>query len=314
MPCWAVPRRDRLDRKEISQFKRALLAIDELRALDLLAVDYSDIRAFIEKRVAQFPLTTCVFPKGSAIYRARKNSLGISFENQSQISYQPTAENITEFGRTSRPGLSVFYASMDSDTALYEVSSARRQDRSEPVEEVITVGAWLIKSDLHLVQFIHHEKAQTNPVIKKQHQHLDKVFRSQGPEAYEHANSILRYFSDEFARFVGGPHEYKISCAFFETVMETNKWSVAGNPDWHTLDGALYPSVRKKDRGLNLSLTTAAVNAKLELYSVAEFRIRSDDMLVSLLPLCSTRAIGPDGAFRLQRLENQLELILANLD
>src|SRR5690606_8368157 len=90
---------------------------------------------------------------------------------------------------------------------------------------------------------------------------------------------------NEFARKTNSHHDYKISVAYSDLLM--NDYGIAG---------ITYPSVKSAYQGQNLVLRTDIVDEYLELYAVSTHRIHKNKMQSSINNYFHTQNFGKDNA------------------
>lgn len=243
----------------MSNYSDSLNSIGLLRNIDLESKDsYYEVFQLIANMYIPIDLTKQI--KGSFLHRARRNTKSDKYYFKEQISYNYDYRKITEFGRANEINQSIFYASIDPQTALFETSNLLREKNIHEKIERFTVGRWRVMEDISLVAMVSNEEARRNEIIKRLYEiSLTKSL------ANDETNQIRKYFSDEFAkRSNNNSNLYKISCAFFNYILSRPE-----NKEF----GILYPSVGYEFQDINVALLPIAVDSFLALDGVSEYEI-----------------------------------------
>ena len=257
------------DLPTIEQINKVLT---ELKGLSLQDVSYDTIFEKLANELKIIPFVTAILKRGHYIERGRINEKDQAFNSESELSYRTDNENIKKYGRANCPNQSMFYGAVKSEfidypriVNLLEISGLFRDgDLISDGEFFFTVGKWKIKEDFEVVEVVFDEKTiERIPEIKKAYEyHLDnlkKIF----PDKTEEFSTILKFFSDEFAKKnISSNHDYKIS-AIYTNMAIVNRGH----------KGVLYPSVRTEGQGRNIVLPIETVDNYLELEKVAMFKI-----------------------------------------
>ncbi len=266
----------------VEELKEIIASIEEA---DLSLTSYNKLVNALTS--LQFvPFVTTLLKKGHTIERARINKPGEIFSSESQISYRTDYPNIKSYGRANVPHFSLFYGAIESDTIkhprfvnLLETSEIFRNLEKNEVENadfIMTVGKWIIKEDIEIVEMVFDEKSIENSAdIKRSYEfHLEKL-TTEHPEHKEQFKLILRFFSNQFAKKDINTHfDYMISSAYADIAL-----------NWRDHKGLTYPSVKTDYQGQNVVLTPFVVDKYLDLEITAMFRVQKNGKKSFISPL-----------------------------
>ncbi len=242
-------------------FTKTFENIEKLKKIDLSSDNsYNEIKQLLSEMYIPFNFITLY--KGANVFRARRNKKDKVFICKNDVSYRKDTENISEYGRANEIEQSIFYASHQIETALLETSSFFKENNTEKETEILTVSKWKVNDNLKLIGIINdYEIAKFNSQLNKLHFQYSTL---QG-ELKEQHESIIKFFSDQFARNVGNDSNlYKISCAYSNYIIENNIERPVG---------IVFPSVEYEFKDINLGLLPFTVDKSLILESVGEFEI-----------------------------------------
>lgn len=270
----------------VEELKTIIASITEA---DLSLVSYNKLVNALTS--LQFvPFVTALLKKGHSIERARINKPEEIFLSESQISYRTDYANIKSYGRANVPHFSLFYGAIESDVIkhprlvnLLETSEIFRNLEKNEVQNadfIMTVGKWIIKEDIEVVEMVFDEKSIKNSVdIKRSYEfHIEKLTKEH-PEHKEQFELILRFFSNQFAKKEIKTHfDYMISSAYTDMAI-----------NWQGHKGLTYPSVKTDYLGQNVVLTPFVVEKYLALEIVAMYRVekKGKKSLISPLRHCT---------------------------
>ncbi|MEX0997802.1 MAG: hypothetical protein WDZ45_12190 [Flavobacteriaceae bacterium] len=259
-------------------------------------IEYEDIRNLIKESLRYIPITTAKLHKNAAIDRVRINRATPFFKKANDLTYIKD-ENIikkvlTEFGRANKPFEPLFYGALESSlirqnrlTAILETSDLIHDTEASNLEgELVTLSRWILKEELIIAEIVFSDEAlKVNPdtltSFKNQFNQIkDHPLREIGLRQ-------LQFFSNEFARKTNSHHDYKISVAYSDLLM--NDYGIAG---------ITYPSVKSGYQGQNLVLRTDIVDEYLELFAVSTHRIHKNKMESSINNYFHTQDFGKDNA------------------
>jgi hypothetical protein len=278
-------------------------------------IEYEDIRNLIKESIRFIPITTAKLHKNVAIDRVRLNKETPFFNKQEDLSYIKNEEIIekylTEFGRANKPHEPLFYGALESSliqqnrlTAILETSDLIHDTESVCLEgELVTLSRWITKEELIIAEIVFSDDAiKTNPdTLTSFKNQFDQI---KNHPLREIGLRQLQFFSNEFARKANTHHDYKISVAYSDLLM--NDYGIAG---------ITYPSVKSGYQGQNLVLRRDIVDDYLELYAVSTHRIHKNKMRSSINNYFHTRDFGENNSeFKWNPDEcNEAELIEASI-
>lgn len=270
----------------VEELKEILASIDEA---DLSVTSYNKL-VNILMSLKFVPFVTCILKKGHTIERARINKPGEIFSSESQLSYRTDYQNIKSYGRANIPHFSLFYGAIESDVIkhprfvnLLETSEIFRnleKDEVENADFIMTVGKWIVKEDIEIVEIVFDEKSIENSVdVKRSYEFHLKKLTSEHPEHKEQFELILKFFSNQFAKKEINSHfDYMISAAYTDMAI-----------NWEGHKGLTYPSVKTDYLGQNVVLPPLAVEKYLDLEIAAMYRVqkKGKKSLISPLKHCT---------------------------
>ncbi len=227
---------------------------------------YEEIYRTISNTI--IPLKIFTLFKGSHIYRARINEEK-PFRYKNQISYRTDIENINEYGRVNKERQSIFYASHNPETTIFECSKLIKNKQIIEGYEKFTVGRWFVKKDIPVLGIISNEDSQSvNTTLRKLYE--SSIVNS---TIGENGNKILKFFADDFAKNVENNNDYMISCALFNFIVKHYKIQ--------NISGVFYPSVGYEYKDLNIALLPEIVDDSLTLDNVAEYVFDTKNLIMS---------------------------------
>jgi hypothetical protein len=223
-----------------------------------------EIKTFFNIQFAAF--TKASFPN---LYRVSFNKNirkgGGRIEKISQLTGPPAS--ISNFNRCNLPGESVFYASLDFNTILWET-------QPQPGEHV-TVSEWKSKDGQEIVIhgiFNHPDIVKANQESKKIFEHYIKEMNQIHPHQGEMFDSIIKFITEEFVKVVprDSPREYLFSGFFSSGLLQKG-------PDNFQIEAILYPSVKRDYGTTNLALINNLVSQKLDVIATTGYDIGATD-------------------------------------
>jgi hypothetical protein len=241
-------------------------------------IDYEDIKILIRESLKFIPITTAKLYKGTAIDRVRLNGSIKLFNSQTELSYINNQKIIdkylTEFGRANKPFQPMFYAALRSSkiehnrlTAYLETSEMIHNTESINLEgELFTVSRWEVLNELEIAEIVFSDDAlKMNPdtqlSFKNQFNNL------KNSEYREIALRQLQFFSNEYARKSKSHHDYKISVAYSDFLLND-----------YGLDAITFPSVKSDYQGQNIVFKPESVDKHLEIKIVSTHRVHKNKM------------------------------------
>ena len=256
-------------------------ALDTLKqmSLDLANVEYETILDIMRKSITRIPIPIAKLHAHSKIDRIRKNIGNALFSDvHNELSYikDPAviANYLTEFGRANKPHQPLFYGSVNSSrvgtpriTALAETSALFQDKNGINIEgELYTVSRWENIQDLFLAEIVFSNQAiEANPDIRTAFNNQQKLAAEGGFPDMDFYTDFLIFISDQFARPKATHHDYKISTAYSELVLQ--------HPDIH---GIAYPSVQTGYWGQNVVFPPAVVDQYLRPTTLAVQRLHKN--------------------------------------
>ncbi|MBK8656760.1 MAG: hypothetical protein IPN20_23250 [Haliscomenobacter sp.] len=247
-------------------------------------VDYNEVKSIIKDSIQKIPICTAKVNKGHFIDRARINKGNDLFDCESQVSYikdkKVIDEYLTEFGRANKPHEVMFYGSVISTlieqprmTALWETSELLADKNSVNVKgQLFTISRFDITENFEVLELVFSRQAiKNNPDIKRSFEFQMKNVEAAFPELVEYSKELLIFFSEQFSRKKKTHHDYKISCAYSELVLDNYK-----TPSGEYLAGISFPSVQSGLIGHNLALKPVSVDKYLKLSGVWTVKIHKN--------------------------------------
>lgn len=241
-------------------------------------IEYDDIKTLIRESIRFVPVTTAKLHKGEHIDRVRLNGKTDFFNSQAELSYISNQNIIdkylTEFGRANKPHEPLFYGALRSTqiaqnrlTAYCETSELIHDNKAINLEgELFTVSRWEVKEELIIAEIVFSDDAlKANPDIRYS---FDNQFKQLNQSEHrEIALRQLQLFSNEYARKTNSHHDYKISVAYSDLLL--NEYGV---------DAITFPSVKSAYQGQNIVFKPKSVDKYLELKIVSTHRLHKNEM------------------------------------
>lgn len=266
-------------------------------------IEYDDIKELIKTSIRHIPICLAKLHKGAAIDRVRLNRDTVFFTSQDELSYisDPAVirEYMKEFGRANKPHQPLFYGALESTkikenrlTAYVETSSLIEDNEAVLLEgELFTLSRWRTIDELEIPEVVFSDEAiKNNPDTAVAFQkHFDWLREEPMREI---ALRQLKLFSEEFARKKNSHHDYKISTAYADILMNEG-----GHP------GVLYPSVKSGYQGQNIVLKPSVVDAFLQLANVSTHRVHKNKMKSLMANYYHTTQFGENNAAFVWNLE-----------
>lgn len=259
-------------------------------------IEYSDIRTLIKESIQQIPITTAKLHKNAPIDRVRLNKGKHFFTNQNDLTYIKDKDIIekylTEFGRANKPHQPLFYGALESSlikhnrlTAIAETSELLRDTESICLEgQLVTLSRWITNEELIIAEIVFSDDAlKSSPDTQKSFQNQFEQIKNH--PLREIGLRQLQFFSNEFSRKTKSHHDYKISVAYSDLIM--NDLGLAG---------ITYPSVQSGYQGQNIVLRTDIVDKHLELYAVSTHRLHKNKMQSLISNYFHTQDFGEDNS------------------
>ena len=259
-------------------------------------IDYDDVKILINESLKKIPVATAKLKKNTPIDRVRLNREKPFFYCQDDLSYMKNQDDIkkylTKFGRANKPHQPVFYGALESSeigqnrvTAIYETSDLLNDTKSICLDgQLFTLSRWITSEELIVAEIVFADEALIiNSDIKKSFDHHFESLKNH--PSREFVLRQLQFFSNEYARKINSHHDYKISAAYSDIIM--NKFGLAG---------IAYPSVQTRYKGQNLVLRTDIVDKHLELNAVGTFRLHKNKERILIANYYNTMNFGENNA------------------
>lgn len=197
------------------------------------------------------------------VVRASKNKEGEIFSNVSRCSYNPIPETIS-LQRCNYPNQQIFYCSLYSNTKLASTTITCLVETGwEYMEDVnirsckFTLSRWALKRPLKLYVLPFSKiSIEKNNDIKNINENISTQINSRFENTYEIFTS-LKYISDVFCKRVDKNKYYKISFAFFNSLIFYQQYNKT------SFDGLLYPSANTEGAGINLAIYKEIIDQKI---------------------------------------------------
>lgn len=196
-------------------------------------------------------------------------------EQLSYITDKDIIDNyMTEFGRANKPHQPMFYGAIESTlldtqriTALYEISKLLQDKNSINIPgELYTISRWRNNEELMLAEIVFAVEAiKTNPDTKRAFDKQISFAKQLNLPDIDFYIEMLIFFSEQFAREKNTHHDYKISTAYTEIILN--------HPD---VQGVAYPSVATRFMGENVVFPPNIVNKYITVETLATQRVHKN--------------------------------------
>ena len=213
--------------------------IEFIESLNLSEYDIEDLKKFLNTSLS-YPYFTFPQVGGSRIFRGQICNEN-PYDKISRLSYNP--KPASNLGRANIKQESVFYAAGTLDNAAIESC----QDELKKGAKIffVTVGEWLLKSQLEINVVCHSKKAQSRGTdIIVAAESIDEIMRKgRTEEQYQVLLLKSEFFADQFAKSeIGSDDDYAISALYSSQILHHHK---------KVCDGICYPSVAYKLKSFN---------------------------------------------------------------
>ena len=259
-------------------------------------IEYEDIKTLIRESIRLIPVTTAKLHKGESIDRVRLNGKTDFFKSQGEISYikDPfVIDNyLKEFGRANKPHEPLFYGALRSSqiqhnrlTAYFETSEMIHDTEFVNLEgELFTVSRWEVQKELIIAEIVFSDDAlKNNPDTR--HSFKNQFKQLNESEHREMALRQLQLFSNEYSRKAKSHHDYKISVAYSDLLL--NEYGV---------DAITFPSVKSGYQGQNIVFKPEAVDKYLVLKIASTHRMHKNKMQSLMSNYHHTTEFGKDNS------------------
>ncbi|MEO5911678.1 MAG: hypothetical protein ABIP95_12365 [Pelobium sp.] len=231
-------------------------------------------------------LMTYLNPSDKYIFRARSNDeKNILYTRKDEISYNQNFDKI-KAGRFNQPKQSVFYGTLPTeDSSITPYAAACFEtckgliDYENPVNlKDFTIGRWIIKQPMYVANFCFDSvHLKGNKSMKEAtEKFIAEIVNSLNKESSDFIIDFYTYLSEMSGKACLNKkekNEYYILTALFYSVQYYYK-----NNMQKMVYGLVYPGAGTEAKGLNIVLTSDAIDDFLELDLVVMYRfIRSGD-------------------------------------
>lgn len=234
-------------------------------------------------------------------FRARPNNKkNVLFSKITDISYNGTNPKAISEGRFNQRGEAVFYASLpvendaakSSLAACLETCKGLTSERNPVKLKDFTIGRWKIIKPFYVINFcFDDEHLKGNPSLKRQtEEYINLLRKCLNEESSNFILEFLTYFSELSGRKSEEKYEYYILIAMFYAIRIYYEKKLDIN-----ILGLIYPSAMTEKKGLNIVLTTEAVDQHLKLDKVGMYRFFLDGKTYHADPCCEAVDIVDDG-------------------
>lgn len=221
-------------------------------------VEFDALRALVRSSFIGMRMRALWTHAGQVLYRGVGAGSADKPQLRARLSYPPL-ERATTWGRVTRPGQRVFYASVTPDSIPFELGV-------QPGDHV-ALARWRCTPELMLMQvgFVgdvlgHLGGARQPPTW---------LADAREGEFSNHDRRINAFLSRHFCQRVlpGAEHLYKMSAAIADSMLENtfNFGKLPGYTGAPRISGLLYPSVALSGTADNVAILPAAVDDSLEL-------------------------------------------------
>lgn len=238
--------------------------VQQLEHLDLKSATPDDVR----KIIGQAPLLCVpyIIKPGNYLLRARK---GGGYTKRSQLTYCPVRK-CTSMQRATLANHTMFYGVISDDQShqenaraisVTECSSLCREGIKSVGREKFTVSHWEVVKPLRIVSLV-TDYAFPNVTNNNLLNLLRNAYLAihSGANSTDGEKDLAEFISKEFSKPVKESYEYLISATIATDILTDTDF-----------DGIVFPSVMLGGQaGLNIALTTKAVNMKLRYVRAIE--------------------------------------------
>lgn len=264
----------------------------KVASLNLSQTTYQQVSELINK-MNLTAIYNFKIPARARVFRIRRSEEE-PFNHASQISYNPVT---TGWGRVHKPNKPMFYGALTTPGAenpvhtvtaelLHILKNEGHKISKEPVN--ITVGWWRIIEPLPVIPVIYDEEyLKEFPIF----QSIYDDFRDSSLTD-ERDFDMIRFIASEFSKgeIKNPKDDYKISVAFTEYCFKALQGKC---------EAIIYPSVRSRDKGINIAITPRFVNKYLKPVEVATFILRFDGEYLRVEDDSEIAKINDEGTFKL---------------
>ncbi len=211
------------------------------------------------------------------LFRARQNIGDEVFSEEWQISYNSRRKDIIQLGRFNKPQETVFYAAVPYDNSQHFVITATLEACKEIFDDTsclsefdLTITRWEVKQPFFMVSLCHDERhLKRNDRL---YQSVDRLLTGIKTVGSEKAYLLIKKVWEMMTHYCcvqnPTPNDYFISTALFGAIR--NYYGSRGEP----VLAMLYPSAMTEKDGLNIVLTTDAVDQFLRPDTAVMYRVK----------------------------------------
>lgn len=234
-----------------------------------------------------------------SFFRARANDRkNVLFNQVTDISYNSTKPEVIKEGRFNQYQEAVFYASLpvegnnllSSMAAILETCKGLTSQHNPVHLKDFTIGRWKVIKPFYVVNFCFDEEHLiVNPPIKRQVDEYLKAIRAcLNKESSDFVLEFLAYFSALSGKRTEQKFEYYVLTAMFYAIQIYYSKNAGIR-----MNGLIYPSAMTEKKGLNIVLTTFAVDEHLRPDKVGMYRFKLEGNTYNGEPCCD--AVDIDG-------------------
>jgi hypothetical protein len=248
-----------------------------LHGLDLQSMAYEDVYAATMEAFPNIPVPCTRLKVGTILHRARPNENSRPYSRIKDIT-APCSEKILKINRANREHDRVFYAGLDRDTALLEISPEHGMT-SYDVEGSATVGIWEVMQDASVVTIWGTTKAAKRDPVQTERLAASLISEmGVGDSLHDQERlgvvvCLQGHLGVVFAsKPTTVPDGYKLSAAYAQRLLD-------GLP---SVQGIKYPSVAAAYEIDNVALRGSFANRALRLTQAhhVEYRVLGGEKTV----------------------------------
>jgi|GEM_PF-1246101 hypothetical protein len=178
----------------------------------------------------------------------------------------------TGINRCNLMGESVFYASLDLKTALWETQPQK--------DDYITVSEWTIKSGQRLNNHFVFHPTETNLSKESRDTYEAHLLakKSISPALVPIFTEIMKFFAEEFMKPVD---ENKKINYLFSSIISSRFLQAAPDSNGFKVESISYPSIKLDHKVTNIAILNSLVLQKLDLKAVTIYTVKETNYDVS---------------------------------
>ncbi len=283
--------------------------IEKLKELDLRSSTPNDVRLLLaESNVLHVPF---LVNKGVYILRGRK---GGGYKKRSQMTYCPV-EKCLSMQRATLANQTMFYGVISDEQShqekaravvVGECSKLCRMGKESVGRETFSVSYWEVVKPLSMISLINDKtfhEVKDNLVLDQLRDAFNSLFG--GEKSSDEDKNISRFINSEFCKVVNNDFEYLISATIATDIVKEKG-----------VDGIFFPSVQFGGQaGINVALTTQAVNKKLRFRKILEQSLykKGDKSIIRIEKVTENKKIYKQCQFPNYVIENELGIKISDL-